>query len=112
MKEILAALSKITVQFILDWKMPAFRCLMYASIPALYAIKEGLMEYNHEAALPELAWLKIKISAYIGAATAVVAFLDSSYGKAKEAIKPRNGEGASFQTEFITKAGTEPATDK
>ena len=72
-----------------DWKMPLFRGFLYGLTPALTAIYAGLQDYKAWVDIDDLAWFKIKMSAAIGAASGVAAFLDSSFARTSDTLKAR-----------------------
>ena len=85
--EFLAALTKVFVQGIMDWKMPLFRGFIYAMIPGASAVYSGLQDYNSLADLDGLVWFKLSLSFIIGSGTALGAFLDSSFTRTKDRLQ-------------------------
>ena len=80
------ALAKVFIEGILDWKMPIFRGLIYAALPALTAIYSGLQDYHSMSDLDALTWTKLALASLIASGTAIGAYLDSSFTRTKDRL--------------------------
>lgn len=100
------ALAVVAVQFISDWKMPFFRGVIYFLIPTITSLYVGLADFNQWAAVPDLQWTRIWMSALVAGLSAVAGYLDASASKKKDELTEKEAIGT--QTSF-TKEMAKPA---
>jgi hypothetical protein len=76
-------------QGFITWKMVIFRGLIYTIVSASTAFVSGLQDYKALSDLDALTWIKIVAASIIAAGTNLGGFLDSSFTRKKDELKPK-----------------------